>query len=91
MSNSIRQHKIVKGGKLKKFESSLVCVLIAEGPCEPCVEEDKADRKRGGETTSWNGQAWSSLSSRGRWRTEKMEKIGCEVFCGDPTTTAVKG
>ena len=34
-------------------------------------EEDKADRGRGGKTTSGNGQAWSSASSRGQWRTWK--------------------
>ena len=34
-------------------------------------EEDKADRGRGGKTTSGNGQAWSSPSPRGWWRTEK--------------------
>ena len=27
----VRQHKIVKGGKLRKSESSLICVIIAEG------------------------------------------------------------
>ena len=34
-------------------------------------EEDKADRGRGGKTTSGNGQAWSSAISRGQWRTGK--------------------
>ena len=32
-------------------------------------EEDKADRGRGGKTTSGNGQAWSLPSPRGQWRT----------------------
>ena len=36
-------------------------------------EEDKTDRGRGGETTSGNGQAWSSPSPRGQWRIEKNE------------------
>ena len=31
MTKSVRQHKIVKGGKLQKSESSLICVVIAEG------------------------------------------------------------
>ena len=31
-------------------------------------EENKADRVRGGKTTSGNGQAWSSASPRGQWR-----------------------
>ena len=34
-------------------------------------EEDKADRGKGGKTTSGNGQAWSSPSPRGQRRTEK--------------------
>ena len=34
-------------------------------------EEDKGDRGRGGKTTSGSGQAWSSLSLRGLWRTGK--------------------
>ena len=37
-------------------------------------EEDKVDKGRGGKTTSGNGQAWSSASPRGQWRTgEKGE------------------
>ena len=35
-------------------------------------EEDKVDRGRGGKTTSGNGQAWSSPSPRGQWRTGKI-------------------
>ena len=55
-------------------------------------EEDKADRRRGGKTTSKNTQAWSSPSPRGQWRTEKkMEKTGCEIICGASATLAVKG
>ena len=34
-------------------------------------EEDKADKGRRGKTTSGNGQAWSSASPRGQWRTGK--------------------
>ena len=34
-------------------------------------EEDKAERGGGGKTTSGNGQAWSSASPRGQWRTEE--------------------
>ena len=32
-------------------------------------KEDKADRGRGGKTTSGNGQAWRSVGPRGQWRT----------------------
>ena len=31
--------------------------------------------KRGGKTTSGNGQAWSLPSPRGQWRTEKWRKL----------------
>ena len=31
MTKCIRQHKVVKGGKLQKPESSLICVIKAEG------------------------------------------------------------
>ena len=34
-------------------------------------EEDKADKGRGGKTTSGNGQAWSSLCPIGQWQTGK--------------------
>ena len=34
-------------------------------------EEDRADRGRDGKTTWRNGQAWSSPSPRGQWRTGK--------------------
>ena len=30
MTKTVRQHRIVKGGKLRKSESSLICVVIAE-------------------------------------------------------------
>ena len=65
---------------------NLSCKTQSEG------EEDKADRGRGGKTTSRNGQAWSSASPRGQRRTGKrMEKTGCKIICGAPTTLAVKG
>ena len=49
-------------------------------------EEDKADRGRGGKTTSGNGQAWSSADPRGQWRMWKNgKKTGCEIICGAPT------
>ena len=31
MTRCVRQHKVVKAGKLQKSESSLICVTIAEG------------------------------------------------------------
>ena len=38
--------------------------------------KDKADRGRGGKTTSGNRQAWSLPSPRGQWRTEKIGRNG---------------
>ena len=53
-------------------------------------EEDKADRGRGGKTTSGDGQAWSSTSPMGQWRAgEKKEVTGYEIICGAPTALAV--
>ena len=38
-------------------------------------EGDKADKGRGGKTTSGNGQAWSSASFRGQWTGKKWRKL----------------
>ena len=56
-------------------------------------EEDKADRRRGGKTTSGNGQAWPGvrLVPEGSGEPGRMEKTGCEIICGGPATLAVKG
>ena len=50
-----------------------------------------AGRGRGGKTTSGNGQAWSSPSPRGQWKTPILEETGCEIFCGAPKTLTDKG
>ena len=44
---------------------------VGGGRKEGKGKEDKADRGRGGKTTSGNGQALSSPSPRGQWRTGK--------------------
>ena len=54
-------------------------------------KEDKADRVRGGKTTSGNGQACSSTSPRGQWKTEKLRKLGANSSVVPPTTLVVKG
>ena len=44
-------------------------------------EEDKADKGRVGKTTSGNGQAWSSASPKGQWRTgKKWRKLVAKLF-----------
>ena len=64
---------IVKRRKLQWYghvsRSSDLAKTILQGTVKG--EEDKADNGRGGKTTSGNGQAWSSASPRGKWRTGK--------------------
>ena len=48
------------------YDCPSLCVLLTLTNPNP-----KADRKRGGKTTSRNAQAGSSQSPRGQWRTEK--------------------
>ena len=60
----------------KETQTEVVCTCLLFWP-KPSYkeqwkgEEDKADRKRDGKTTSRNGKAWSLPSPRGQWRTEK--------------------
>ena len=65
---------IVKRRKLKWYghvsHSSSQAKTILQGTVKR-GKEDKADRGRGGKTTSGNGQAWSSTSPKEQWRTEK--------------------
>ena len=53
-------------------------------------EEDKADRGRGGKTTSGNGQPGVRQVPEGSGEQGKMEKTGCKIISGAPTTLAVK-
>ena len=46
------------------------------------MEENKADRGRGGKTTSGNGQAWSSPSPEGSGEQGKMKETGCKIIRG---------
>ena len=63
---------IVKGRKLQCYghvsRSSGLAKTILQGTVK---EEDKADSRRGGKTTSGNGRAWSLPSPRGQWKTGK--------------------
>ena len=51
-------------------------------------EDDKADRRRGGKTTSGTGVRHVP---EGSGEQRKMEETGCEIICGAPTTLVVKG
>ena len=93
IQQAIGPHKdvtIVKKRKLQWFghvsRSSGLAKTILQGTV-------KGGRRQGRQrkTTSGNGQAWSSASARGQWRQGNMEKTGCKVICGAPTTLAVKG
>ena len=83
---------IVKRRKLQWYGMSPVHQVWPKPSCKAQWkgEEDKADRGRGGKTTSGNGQAWSSAGPRGQWRTGKNGKNGCEIICGALATLAVK-
>ena len=55
----------------------------------------KGGRRQGRQRKRWedNIREWTGLEfgrSRGQWRTGKMEKPGCKIICGAPTTLAVK-
>ena len=75
IQRAIRPHEdlltIVKRCKLQWYghvsRSSGLAKTILQGTVKG--EEDKADRGRSGKTTSGNGQAWSSASPKGQWRT----------------------
>ena len=82
---------IVKSRKLHLYGHDSRSSSPAKTVLQGTVKVGREDRGRGGKTTSGNGQAWSSPSPSGQWRTGEMEDIGCEIICGTPTTLAVKG
>ena len=53
--------------------------------------KNKADKERGGETTSGNGQTGADKSQRAVEKKEEKEVTDCKVICGVPTTLIVKG
>ena len=67
----VKRHKLQWYGHVSR--SSGLAKTILQGTAKG--EEDKADEGRGGKTTSRNGQAWSSASPRGQWRTGKNGEI----------------
>ena len=71
---------------LSSFSSSSSIIIVIV-----CREEDKADRGRGGKTTSGNGQVWSSLSTRGQWKTGENRGNSLLNHLLAPTTLAIKG
>ena len=69
----IKRRKLLWYGHVSR--SSDLAKTILQGTWKG--EGDKADRGRGGKTTSGNGQAWSLASPRGHWRTttKKWRKL----------------
>ena len=55
------------------------------------MEEDKADRGRGGKTTSGMDRPGVRQVPESSGELGKMEKTGCQIICGAPATLAVKG
>ena len=54
--------------------------------------EDKADKRRGGKTTSGNGQGPGVRQvPEGSGEQRKREETGSEIIYGAPTTLVVKG
>ena len=67
---TVKRHKLQWYGHVS--HSSGLAKTVLQGTVKGVGgggREDKADRGRGGKTTSGNGQAWSSPSPRGQWRT----------------------
>ena len=64
---------MVKTRRLQRYGHVSLSSGLAKTVLQGTVkgEEDMSDRRRGGKTTSANGQAWSSASPRGQWRTGK--------------------
>ena len=66
---------MVKRRKLQWYghvsRSSGLVKTILQGTVKGEGGGDKTDRKRGWKTTSGKGEAWSSPSPRGQWRTGK--------------------
>ena len=64
---------IVKRRKLQWYGDVSRSIGLAKTILQGTVIEgrNEADRKRGWKTASGNGQAWSSPSARGQWKTQK--------------------
>ena len=61
----VKRHKLQSYGHVSRSSGLTKTIFANQG------EEDKVGRGRGGKTTSGNGQAWSSPSPMGQWRTGK--------------------
>ena len=78
----VKRHKLQWYGHVSR--SSGPAKTILQGTVKG--EEDKADRGRGGKTTSRFAKSQKAVEKR-----ENGGKTGCEIICGAPTTLTVKG
>ena len=76
---------IVKSRKLHLYGHDSRSSSPAKTVLQGTVKVGREDRGRGGKTTSGNGQAWSSPSPSGQWRTGENGGNWCEIICGATT------
>ena len=80
---------IVKRLKLQWYVMFPVHQVWPKPSCKG--EEGKADRGRGGKTTSGMDRPEICQVPEGTGEQGKMEETGCQTICGAPTTLVVKG
>ena len=98
IQQAIRAHKglltIVKRRKLQWYGHVSCSSGLAKTTLQGMV---KGGRRQGGQRKRWedNIREWTGLEfsqvPEGSGEQGKMEKTGCEIICGAPTTLAVKG
>ena len=71
MTKCVRQHKVVKGGKLQKSESSLICVIIAEGSEKYKAVNNNIKRCMKKAKENWIGEQYSEIEENLRKNNSK--------------------
>ena len=83
---------IVKRRKLQWYghvsRSSSLAKTILQGTVKGGRRQDRQRKRREGNIREWTGLEFDR-SQRAAENREKMEKTGCEIICGAPTTLAV--
>ena len=72
MTKCVRQHKVVKGGKRQKSESSLICVIIAEGSEKYKAVNNNIKRCMKKAKENWIGEQCSEIEENLRKNNSKM-------------------
>ena len=85
---------IVKIRKLQRYghasRSSDLAKTILQGTVKGGRREGRQRKRREDNTREWTGLEFGK-SQRAVENKEKIEKNGCQIICGAPTTLAVKG